>query len=670
MKSRRARPSPRWPTIVCLALVALVWVSFGRAAGYGFVEFDDPVYVYRNPQITSGINLASIAWAFTHSHALNWHPLTSVSHMLDWQLYGEDAAGHHVSNILLHTAAAVLLFWSWYELSSALWPSAFVAALFAVHPLRVESVVWISERKDVLSGVFFMLVLAAYAHYARNRFGVGRYFLVLITFLLGLLAKPMLVTVPFVLLLLDYWPLRRLELSPLAPTSNQLKLPNRGRRVLPLLVEKIPFIALSAGSCLVTLLARKSANCSVAELPLIWRVENALSAYVAYISNFLYPARLAVFYPHPYDAIGQFQVVLCTLLLAAVTIATIILRHRLPYLLVGWLWFVIMLVPVIGLVQQGVQARADRYTYLPEIGLAVMVAFGAADLLRAWAWRQLGFAVLGALVLGLLSLATFIQTRYWRDSLTLWNRALTVTSNNDTAHNNLGVALAERGQLDEAITHYQSALQLSSGKREHYNANAAFTHVNLGNALARRGEPGSAILQYHQALAICPDYADAHYNLGAVLIDSGESDQAISEYEQALALQPGNPEVETSLGNAFLQKHAERQAIEHYERALQADSNYVMAAGNLALMLATASDPELRDRQRALALALGANNLSKGMDPILLSTLATAQAANGNLIAALSAAQRALALAEAHGDGNLARTLRRKISRYRAEIGE
>ena len=374
---------------VCLALVAITWFVFGQTLRHDFVNFDDHVYVYQNPQITQGLTADGLIDAFTHTHARNWHPLTTISHMLDCQLYGLQAGWHHFTNVLLHTVAVLLLFLVLNQMTGAFWQSAFVASLFAIHPLHVESVVWVSERKDVLSAVFFMLTLGAYVRYVRKP-SVGRYLTAALFFALGLMSKPMLVTLPFVLLLLDYWPLRRIR-SQIPGLKNQRpgisgpafairpsrKAAARQPTISGLLTEKIPLFALSALSCATTLLAQISSTEEFAQLPFMWRLNTATVSYVAYIWQMFWPARLAAFYPHPNDQLPFWQVLLSIAFLISVSLLAILSRKKRPYIFTGWFWYVGMLVPVIGLIEAGEQARADRYTYLPQIGLYILITWAS-----------------------------------------------------------------------------------------------------------------------------------------------------------------------------------------------------------------------------------------------------------------------------------------------------
>ncbi len=419
--------------VSCFLVVAVLAV-FGRTVvqKYPFIDFDDGEYVYENSHVTGGLSLGEAGWAFTHFSASNWHPLTWLSHMLDCQIYHRSdqpyqqaAWGHHLTNVLLHAGAAVLLFLALWRLTVAVWPSALVAALFAIHPLRVESVAWISERKDVLSGLFFMLTLLAYAGYAR-RPSVLRCFWVVLAYALGLLAKPMLVTLPFVLLLLDYWPLGRLA---------------GWRRCF---AEKIPLFVLAAASCVVTVLAQRGVIAAVERLSFQDRAANALVSLVAYLGKFLWPTNLAIFYPHPQASLESWKVVGALALLAAVTAVAAVWRRKYPHLIVGWLWYLGMLVPVIGLVQVGGQAMADRYTYLPNIGLGIALAWSLAVLVaRRPALRTAAVFASAAAIVVLMAWA-WRQTGFWRDSEDLWRRAVDCTERNSIAHNSLAPSWGSR----------------------------------------------------------------------------------------------------------------------------------------------------------------------------------------------------------------------------------
>jgi protein O-mannosyl-transferase len=472
-------------------LALAVWAVFGQTLHDGFLRYDDEDYVKNNPNVTAGLTLKGIAAAFVRvdPQCPDWAPLTTLSHMLDCQFCGLRPAGHHLTNVLLHAATAILLFLVLWNMTGALWRSAFVAAVFAIHPLRAESVAWVTERKDVLSGLFFMLTLAAYVRFARwagqrgpgawNCFRSPFYWLALLLFSLGLLAKTMLVTLPFVLLLLDYWPLNRLASAATAAAQT------RPSNWLRLCLEKVPFFALSAGGCVATILAQRDVIKSVPHLTIFARVANALVSYATYLWQMVWPAGLAVFYPHPGSQLSVWKAGLCALILLIISAGVMLERGKHPYLLVGWLWYLGMLVPVIGLVQVGGQARADRYTYLPQIGLYLMVAWGAAAWSSGWIWRRVALGA-GAVasITGFL-IVDYIQTAYWKDDVTLWAHAEACVPENFTVEDNLGAALADRGNLADATVHYQRSLEL---KPDDFEA-----HLNLGSAWARQGRLAEAV---------------------------------------------------------------------------------------------------------------------------------------------------------------------------------
>jgi tetratricopeptide (TPR) repeat protein len=601
----KTTPNRWWISVgICLSLAVLTWIVFGQTLWYDFINYDDPRYVYENAKITGGLSISGIAWAFTHVHCLNWHPLTTISHMLDCQLYGLKAGWHHFTNVLLHTLAAMLLFLALQQMTGAVWRSAFVAAVFAIHPLHVESVAWIAERKDVLSGVFFMLTLLAYVNYVRLP-RIRSYLVVVFLFACGLMSKPMLVTLPFVLLLLDYWPLDRIK--------GQL-----WKRV----AEKIPLIALSAVSSVITFLVQKSAVGQTDELPIFERINNAVVSYVLYIWQMLWPVNLAVFYPHPENRLPPSEIVCCLLVVMCITVAAIALRTHRPYLLTGWLWYLGMLVPVIGLVQVGWQGRADRYMYLPQIGLYIAATWGVANLTALHRHRRATLSTVAVLVIAALSSCAWVQTSYWRNSEILFRHALAVTTNNDVAENNLGIVFLGQGKLDEAISLLQSAVDLRS------------------------------------------DNSPAHENLAKALLQKGEVDNALVHYRKLLELQPDNIEVHNIVGTVLIQQHRIREGVEEWRKGLAIDSNNGNAMSNLAWVFATSPDDSLRDGAKAVQLAEQALRISGGRIPIIFRTLAAAYAESGQFSEARQTAQRGIELANSQGNSALAAELQGNIAIY------
>jgi tetratricopeptide (TPR) repeat protein len=667
--SRRASDRPIIIGIY-LFIAAITLAVFSQTTRYGFVNFDDDLYVYNTPAIKAGLTVKGISFAFISQHARNWHPLTTISHMLDCQLYGLNAGGHHATNLILHIIAVLLLFQGLQRMTGAPWRSAVVAALFAVHPLHVESVAWISERKDVLSAVFLFLMLSAYARYVRTP-SIWRYLLVAGLFGAGLMSKSMLVSAPVILLLLDYWPLDRMR-GQGAEVRDGRSEGSRHRAVIGrLLLEKIPLFVLSAGACVITFVLQRRATGAIPPLPLLWRFQNAIASYVIYIWKALWPTRLAVFYPHPNDTLTTWELIFAVAFLIGITTAAIIWRRKRPYLLVGWFWYLVMLVPVIGLVQVGEQGHADRYTYLPSVGLFLAAVWFAADVAVAHPSRlRLVVAIATTtILLSLLGWTAFIQTSYWRTSDTLWNHALAVTSDNDVAHNNLGYLFADRGDLDKAISHFESAAKIRSGKRNaHYDVASAFVQVNLADALTRKGRSDEAMAHYDEAIRLQPYDADAYYNRGNLFFAKNQVDAAIADWEKTLLIQPDDADAHTCLGNAFLRQGSLKEAIEQYEMAVALAPEDPHSRNNIAWILATSSDGSTRDGAKALAFAQQAAALSGGREPQFLRTLGAAYAETGHFTQAISAARQAVAMANMQGKQALAKNLEKDLVFYRANL--
>lgn len=575
-------------------LLLIVFVVFGQTLGHGFVNYDDGKYVADNPQVAKGLTTESIAWAFTSRDASNWHPVTWLSHLLDCSLYGlKNPGGHHLTNVLLHAATAILLFLVLQQMTGDCWPSAFVAFVFAVHPLRAESVAWIAERKDVLSGLFFMLTLAAYLDYVRWPPSLVRYVTVAALFALGLMAKPMLVTLPFVLLLLDYWPLDRIA---------------AWRRVL---VEKLPLLMMSAGSCVMTLWAQRDAIAASEQATLFARAGNAVVSYIVYLRQFFWPMNLAVLYPHPGADLAMWKIAASAALLTAITVSVILLRRRTPFLIVGWLWYLGMLLPVIGLVQVGYQAMADRYTYLPQIGLCIALAWTVKQAVGESASRRWVCIGTAAAMLPLLALAAALQTSYWRNSEALWTHTLACTKGNAVAHYNFGVALATT-RIDDAVEQYQKAIAVRPDYAE--------ARYNLGVLLGQQGRVDEAIEQYQRVLELAPDSSDAHLNLGAALAGRGLDDEAIRHYREALRILPESADAHNNLANALVRRGSLDKARSHYELALKIDPDYAAAHCNLAGLLVRRGDfaAAIPHYRRALAIDPGYKAAEQGLEAAIL----------------------------------------------------
>jgi protein O-mannosyl-transferase len=707
---------------VCGFLLLVVALIFGRTVGYDFVNYDDHDYVYNNPHLAHGLNAEEIRWAFTTDHCNNWHPLTWLSYFVDYQLCGPNPWGYHLTNVLLHAATVILLFLVLWRLTGDFWPSAFVAAVFAIHPLRAESVAWVSERKDVLSGLFFMLTLGAYMGYVRHPFSLLRYLAVVVLFALGLMAKPMLVTLPFVLLLLDYWPLGRMAL----PATDGLNGTRRFPRLAWLVVEKLPLLALTIGSCVLTFRAQRDAMLHLSLLTIYERIPNAAVSCMAYVGQLFYPAGLVAFYPYPADGWPLWQVAGSMVLLTYVCLAVPTWRRRCPYFFVGWFWYLGMLVPVIGLVQVGGQSMADRYTYLPQIGLAIGLAWGAKRVLALRPQRAWLGGVVGAATVAVLMGCAWQQTSHWRSSEALWSHAVQCDAQNARAYSNLAMALVRDGRVNEAIDCFNKSLEIAPDQAEIINnLGLALTDCgrlnegivqyekalklkpdledvnnNYGEALLQKGIIDEAIAHFEKALKVKPDFARAHHNLGMALAMRGRANEAVGHFLKALELQPDYAETHGNLAIALAECGQFDEAIDHCEQALKLKPDYAKArqildfvlsrreevrktvAGrrellgsrpdDLALLndtawtLATTPNASLRNGAEAVALAGRAVQLSDGRDPAVLDTMAAAYAEAGRFPEALQTAHTAAKLAVEQSKQPLAESIKAKISLYEA----
>ncbi len=552
-----ARARGRWQLLLLLPLALIPLVSLWPLLQSDFVNYDDPEYVTSNLEVRQGLGWASLVRAFTMRQVANWHPLTSLSHMADVWMFGLNPSGHHATNLLLHLANTLLLFLLFRSLTGRAWPSAWVAALFAVHPAHVESVAWIAERKDLLCGAFWLATTWAYVSWVRRR-GTGRYLAVLLLFAAGLMSKPMVVSLPLVLLLLDDWPLRRFG----GEAGLRALLRFSARAPAGPILEKVPLFLMAAASSIVTFLVQRAGG-AVQSLEVFspWaRVGNALVAYVRYLRIFFWPANLAVFYPHP-GSLPLAEVLGAALLLAALTAGTVAWRRKAPYLLVGWCWFLITLLPVIGLVQVGVQALADRYTYIPYIGPLVAVVWGASDLASRWRPLALTLRAAACGVLLVLSLTARAQARHWKNSETLYLHAIAVTKDNAVAQNNLGDYYNDKGRPTEALPHLWEAIRLNPKKSEYY--------VNVGRSLMILGRIGEAQQQFTQALRLSPDNATALNNMARSRFLQGDVSDAITLYQAAVASAPRAPEVRRWLGVALFVEGKTAAGGDQLERAFR-----------------------------------------------------------------------------------------------------
>jgi protein O-mannosyl-transferase len=566
--------------LISLSLIVVTLAAFEQLRNHAFLNFDDDVYITENRNVQSGLTLEGVIWAFTTTHAANWHPLTWLSHMLDCQLYGLNPSGHHLTNLVFHIASTLLLFLVLERMTGALWRSSFVAALFALHPLHVESVAWVAERKDVLSTFFWMLTMWTYVHYVK-RPGFNRYLLVLLFFILGLLSKPMLVTLPFVLLLLDYWPLGRFQFGQLigdhkSNTSRSMNPGDQKSIPLRLILEKVPFFALTAISIFLTIFAQQKGGAvkSLEYYPLESRIANALVSYVSYIVKMIWSNQLAVFYPYQ-EMLPIWKVVGSGLLLVCASLLVIRAARKLPCLIVGWFWYLGTLIPVIGLVQVGSQAMADRYTYVPLIGLFIMIVWSVPDIWVGWRYRRVVLSISAGLLLSLLVIITKLQVNHWQNSIMLYEHSLAVTSNNFIIDNNLGLALVEQGKIQEAIAHFSEALRIKPDDAE--------AHYSLGLALAGQRKIQGAIAHFAEALRIKPEYSEAHNGLGVTLVWQGKIQEAIAHFTEALRIKPDDAKAHYNLGIALAEQGKIQEAIAHFTEALRIKPDYAEAHINLGL---------------------------------------------------------------------------------------
>jgi len=593
---------------LCAALVVTTLAVYGQMIGHGFISFDDRSYITQNPVVQKGLTFEGLVWAFSAPHVYNWHPLTWLSHMADVQLFGLHAGGHHLMSLLFHTANAVLLFLILWGMTGALWRSAAVAFLFALHPLHVESVAWASERKDVLSTLFWLLAIASYLYWVK-RPAAGRYSLLLACYAVGLLTKQMAVTLPFVLLLLDYWPLGRLSPAVAAPPPPAAAQPEQvpGRkarraaktqptpeagnggtdavpagiawpRLGPLILEKIPLFALAAGASLMIYLVQTETGIvkSAADFPFPARLANAVFSYAAYLIKTVYPAHLAIFYPHPGTGLPLWQVAGAGALIVLAT--ALIARAAKPWLTVGWLWYLGTLVPVIGLVQVGVQGMADRYTYVPLVGIFIMIAWGVPELASRWRSRKVILVSAATAGFALLTVLAWYQVRTWQNDFTLYSHAVRVVPGNYWAEYNLGLTLAAEGQLDEALSHFAQAIR--------YQPDYADAYLNIGTIQARRGRLAEAAASFSRVLDLSPSHEEANRNMILLLLQQGKPAEAFSRLEALLKARPDKPESWFVAGLVQARSGNPGEAESAYGRALRLKPSYAEAHNNLGILLA------------------------------------------------------------------------------------
>ncbi|MBT3923624.1 MAG: tetratricopeptide repeat protein [Nitrospina sp.] len=599
---------------ICISLVIATLAVYLQILDHGFIYFDDIEYITQNWHIKAGFTPESITWAFTSHHAANWHPITWFSHMLDYQLYGSTPKGHLLTNLGIHIASVLLLFIVFLRMTGALWQSGFVAALFALHPLNVESIAWISERKNVLSTFFWLLTLWAYIRYTEKP-TIGKYGWVALFLALGLMSKPMLVTLPFVLLLLDYWPLNRWK-----PENQKENLHGEqtGSQASfsRLIQEKIPLFVLTIGSIITTFMVQKLGGAvkSVEAFPVQERIVNAFVSYLSYLQKMVWPSGLSIFYPHPENALPVWKGLLSALLLLFLTLWVIRKARSKPYVGVGWFWYLGTLIPVIGLVQVGAQAMADRYAYVPLIGIFIIIAWGLPDLLNKWRYKKKTPIIFAGLLIPLM-VVTWMQVGHWKDGVTLWKHAIKVQSNIypefARAYNNLGFALKREGRFADAITQYKTAIKINPEFSKPYNnlgnvlrkvnesdeaivyfkeairvkPDNSLAYINLGSAMLYKGEMEEAITHFRKAIKISPDNALAYSNLGTTLAKTGKLEEAIIQFKEAIRVNPGLAMPHTNIGIALAQNGKSDEAIVHFRKAIGINPDYALAHFSLGNVL-------------------------------------------------------------------------------------
>ncbi len=688
----QATPTPFLKYLVCALLAIITFAAFASIGNNGFIAFDDRQYIVDNLNLQQGFSGATIKWAFTAFYSSNWHPLTWLSHMLDCRLYGLDPSGHHLTNLAFHMANVLLLFLLLQNLTAKIWPATFVALLFAIHPMHVESVAWASERKDVLSVFFFLLTLLAYARYtelvtAKRRSSWFIYGLTLILFALGLMAKPMLVTLPGILFLLDFWPLQRFQL-PLKTQSKSI--------LCRLLIEKIPFILLTVLSCYITFLCQKNTGAVKLEelYPLEQRLDHVPVSYAWYILKLFWPANLSIYYPLQYQ-IPDLEIFLGLLLLAAATLFALLGLRKYPWFFVGWFWFLGMLVPVIGLVQVGNQDYADRYTYLPYIGLFIMIAWGIPALLEKLPCRKYILWGTAMLVAAACFWRTFVEVHYWKNGQTLFSRAVALNSNDEMAWMLLGLEYEIHGNNDKAIECATYATVINDQfnlawnnlghmlllKKDYAGAENAFQNAlsctwftpdkielynNLGDVYFKTGQYGQAIPNYQNSLDLSPNQPLVLNNLGQCYLHNQQLDPALAAFQRAISLNPDYREAQLNLAMLLGSTSHDSDAITHYRKVIELDTNVVLALNNLAWLLATASDPQLRNGKEAVPLAEHACERTRYQEAFLIGTLAAAYAEAGRFDDAVAAAQKAQNVALAHGQKGIAESNARLMQLYKS----
>ena len=588
--------------LIAFILVLLILLVYWQVKDFNFAGYDDELYITENLHVQSSLTCENIKWAFTTFKAGNWHPLTWLSHMLDIELYGLNPMGHHWTNLQFHIANTLLLFFILFKMTGALWRSAFVAALFALHPLHVESVAWVAERKDVLSTFFGMLTISAYIMYVKKR-NLFRYSLVFIFLSLGLMAKPMLVTMPFVLLLLDFWPLERLKYYS----------PDQSSKLFSLIYEKIPLFIPVTISSILTILAQKKVGAlySFEALSVKTRIANAFVSYTDYIIKTVWPQNLSIFYPHPFGMLSLWYVFLVALAIAVISFFSIRSFKQHPYVAVGWFWYLGTLVPVIGLIQVGAQGMADRYTYIPLTGLFIIAAWGMPDLLKKWHYNRIILVIFSTIIIFAFSTRSYFQIRHWENSTAVFKNAVTVTNKNWLAYNNLGLALMRKGKLNDAVLNYKKALQIRPDYltaldniglalyrlekfEEAYNyymealkidPKHAGVHNNIANVLTALGKLEEAIKHYKKAILIDPEFAEVHYNIANVLVTQGKLEKAEFQFKETIKKDFKHSNAHCNLGCILLKQKEYKEALSHFAQVIKIKPDYKQAYNHIGIIL-------------------------------------------------------------------------------------
>jgi tetratricopeptide (TPR) repeat protein len=661
----------RVKALIYIGIVIATLIAYEPVRHNGFVSYDDSAYITENPHIRGGITQDSIVWAFTKSYSANWHPLTWLSHTLDYQLFGLNPLGYHLVSLLFHIISALLLFKILSDTTKTIWTSAFIAAVFALHPVQVEAVAWVAEQKTVLSGLFWLLTIAAYIRYTKQP-RMRRYILLLLVFGLCIMTKPTVVTLPFALLLLDYWPLGRVKW-------------NR------LIIEKIPLFAMSATLCVITFVSQQSGGAVLPldKRPLDFRIANMFISYTRYIGKTIWPSRLAVFYPSL--PVNFMVVICCTLLFILMTVFSIYIIRRRKYIAVGWLWYVGTLVPMIGLVQVGMQTMANRYMYISILGLLIIAAWSVKDFIANRHRWKIVLAVLAAVVLSSAIILTRMQVRHWHSSITLLEYALKVTESNTGTEYGYGCALFEAGRLNEAVPHLSNAVRMSptfakarnnlgkvflkQGKLNEAVAcfnelirrkqDSAETYYNLAVALSMQKKYDDAVKCLAKVIDLNPKYPGVHKRMGITLLAAGKADEAIKHLEEALRTNPNEAEVYVNLGLAYSKLGKYKPAIQNCTKAVKLKPDSANILNSMAWLLATAPDISVRDANKAIEIAQQACKLTEYKDAAILDTLAAAFAASGRFNDAITTAQQAVRIAKAHSQENLISEIQNHIELYK-----